>query len=241
MSECSKLKKKYNFDSKKNVQKWLLQNHPDKNPGKTNADFKSILDCYSKRGFIFSDNGAKINIKNTKKKRDKLFSCMRKTANFSNISNNYKFDKSVFNPEELNAALLSNSPKMLQLLSNIKNLDELDKKNHGKTFKHFIFSDVKEGGYGAKIIASAFISNGYNNVIKAQKVPRQAKLKLFIETSQNDKNFGLLSSNSIYGTTFNEKIKKALLKLFNERPDNIYGKNLRFIIFVCVCSLNSTY
>jgi hypothetical protein len=100
-----------------------------------------------------------------------------------------------------------------------------------KKFKHFIFSDVKEGGYGAKIIASVFTANGFNNVIKARKIPKQAKLKLYIDSQDNDNNFGLLSSNSVFGTNFNEKIKKELLKLFNQRPDNINGKKLRFIIF----------
>ena len=156
---------------------------------------------------------------------------MRKTANFSNIDNNFKFDKSGFNPKQLNDAIEFRSPKMTQLLQNIQNLDELDMKNNGKKFKHFIFSDVKEGGYGAKIIASAFAANGYNNVIKARKIPKQSKLKLYIDYANNDKNFGLLSSNSVFGTNFNEKIKKELLKLFNERPDNINGEKLRFIIF----------
>ena len=237
MSECSKLINKYNFKSKKDVQKWFLKNHPDKNDGETHPDFSIISHCYRNNLFKFKNNTPqksphkKLNKKITKKKRDKLFSCMRKTANFSNIDNNFKFDKNSFNPENLNNSLQFRSPKMSQLLNNIKTLDELDQKNHGKKFKHFIFSDVKEGGYGAKIIASVFTANGFNNVIKARKIPKQAKLKLYIDSQDNDNNFGLLSSNSVFGTNFNEKIKKELLKLFNQRPDNINGKKLRFIIF----------
>ena len=237
MSECSKLINKYIFKSKKDVQKWFLKNHPDKNDGETHPDFSTISHCYRNNLFKFKNNTSqksphkKLNKKITKKKRDKLFSCMRKTANFSNIDNNFKFDKNSFNPGALNNSLQFRSPKMSQLLNNIKTLDELDVKNHGKKFKHFIFSDVKEGGYGAKIIASAFTSNGFNNVIKARKVPKQSKLKLYIDSQDNDNNFGLLSSNSVFGTNFNEKIKKELLKLFNQRPDNIHGKKLRFIIF----------
>ena len=51
MSECSKLKKKYNFDSKKNVQKWLLQNHPDKNPSpEAHEKFKEMSEAYETIG-----------------------------------------------------------------------------------------------------------------------------------------------------------------------------------------------
>lgn len=239
MSECSKLQKKYDFKSKQDVKKWLLTNHPDKNNNKSHPDLINIMKCYTKKNFKFNkENNASTNYKPknpkkiiTKKKRDRIFTCMRKTANFSNIDNNFKFDKSAFNPKQLNNAIEFRSPKMTQLLENIKNLDELDMKNHGKKFKHFIFSDVKEGGYGAKIIASAFAANGYNNVIKARKIPKQSKLKLYIDFANNNKNFGLLSSNSVFGTNFNEKIKKELLKLYNERPDNINGEKLRFIIF----------
>ena len=144
---------------------------------------------------------------------------------------NHKFDKSIFNPTELNKDIVDASPKIVQLLNNIKKLDELDQKNHGKKFKHFIFSDVKEGGYGAKILSSVFAANGFNNVIKARKVSNQQRLKLYIDAPSSEKNFGLLCSNSIYGATFNEKIKKELLKLFNMRPSNIHGQKLRFIIF----------
>jgi hypothetical protein len=56
-----------------------------------------------------------------------------------------------------------------------------------------------------------------------------AKLYLDIEKS-NYQNFALLSSNSVYGTTFNEKIKKETLKMYNERPANIHGKNVRLIV-----------
>ena len=156
---------------------------------------------------------------------------MRRVENFGKINNEHKFDKNVFNPTKFNKDITDTSPKIVQLLNNIKKLDELDEKNHGKKFKHFIFSDVKEGGYGAKIISSAFSANGFNNVIKPRKLPNQIKLKLYIETPDSEYNFGLLCSNSIYGTNFDENIKKQLLKLFNQRPSNINGKNLRFIIF----------
>ena len=134
---------------------------------------------------------------------------MRKTANFSKILNYHKFDKALYDPKKLNTELVEASPKMVQLLNNIRELDSQDVKYHGKKFKHFIFSDVKEGGYGAKIIASAFQANGYNNILKSKKVSNQINAKLYLDLEKsNYQNFALLSSNSVYGTTFNEKIKK---------------------------------
>ena len=233
MVSCNQVMCKYNLNTKTDIKKWLLKNHPDKG-GKIPVDeFNKVIECYQSEAFCKSgEPTAQKSLRVSKKNRKKIFTCMRKTANFGKINMYHKFDKSNFDPKKLNEDLENASPKIIQLLNNIKALDDLDQKNHGKKFKHFIFSDVKEGGYGAKVIASAFAANGFNNVIKARKIPKQQRLKLYIEVpSSSEKNFGLLCSNSIYGSTFNEKLKRELLKLFNERPSNIYGKKLRFIIF----------
>tara|TARA_Y100000389_G_scaffold198787_1_gene235921 strand:+ start:7460 stop:10540 length:3081 start_codon:yes stop_codon:yes gene_type:complete len=233
MTTCNQVMCSNNLDSREKTRKWILANHPDKNDGIAPINFDKILDCYKNNQFCSVKTPGKANdtIKVSKKNRAKIFSCMRKTANFSKISNYHKFDKSQFDPDKLNSELYSASPKIAQLLNNIENLDKQDMLNHGKHFKHFIFSDVKDGGYGAKILSSAFSSSGFNNVIKARKIQGVKMKKLYIEKSNGNKNFGLLCSNSIYGATFNERIKKELLKLFNERPGNINGAKLRFIIF----------
>ena len=238
MVTCNSLISKYNLN-KENIKKWLLanhpdkQDHPDKNPNVTKDEYNSVVECYreNKINKTFKNEIKKEN-KNTKKNRAKIFSCMRKTANFGKILNHHKFDKKSFNQKQFLDDVAEASPKIIQLMKNIENLDALDQKNHGKKFKHFIFSDVKEGGYGAKILASAFMAAGFHNVIKARKVQNIQKLQLYVDSKDGtDKNFGLLCSNAIYGSTFNEKLKKELLKLFNSRPDNIYGKKIRFVIF----------
>lgn len=244
---------KYKLNDKSITRKWLKINHPDKGGTINSDDFNKILECYQSNEFCNSSsqtnnkannkaNNKTNNKTNSKKKypkykstfratRARIFSCMRKTANFSKIVGYHKFDKSIYDPNKLNLDLVEASPKMMQLLNNIKELDAQDEVNHGRKFKHFIFSDVKEGGYGAKIIASAFQANGYNNIIKAKKGKKQ-KLNLYLDVqNSNYKNFALLCSNSIYDTTFNEKIKREVLKTFNERPANINGKNVRLIIF----------
>ena len=241
---CKKLMCKYKLNDKSITRKWLKINHPDKGGTINSDDFNKILECYQSNEFcdLAPPTNNKKHQKNKSTKyakykstfratRGRLFSCMRKTANFSKIVAYHKFDKSIYDPNKLNIDLAEASPKMIQLLNNIKELDAQDEINHGKKFKHFIFSDVKEGGYGAKIIASAFQANGYNNIIKAKKGKKQ-NFKLYLDLQKsNYKNFALLCSNSIYDATFNEKIKREVLKTFNERPANINGKNVRLIIF----------
>jgi hypothetical protein len=242
---CKKLMCKYKLNDKSITRKWLKINHPDKGGTINSDDFNKILECYQSNEFCNSASQTKKQTNNQTHQKNKnpkykstfratrarIFSCMRKTANFSKIVGYHKFDKSLYDPNKLNLDLVEASPKMMQLLNNIKELDAQDEVNHGHKFKHFIFSDVKEGGYGAKIIASAFQANGYNNIIKAKKGKKQ-KLNLYLDVqNSNYKNFALLCSNTIYDTTFNEKIKKEVLKTFNERPANINGKNVRLIIF----------
>lgn len=241
---CKKLMCKHKLNDKSITMKWFKKNHPDKGGTLPKDEFNTILDCYKANSFCESNNKTnKTNQANqtnnnnthpskvTKKNRAQIFRCMRKVANFSKIANHHKFDKSVFDPLQYNKDINDASPKMLQLLNTLLALDSQDQKNHGHKFKHFIFSDVKDGGAGAKIIASALAANGYNNVISSKKIPSQLAPKLYLNiANSNYNNFALLSSNTIYGTTFNEKIKKELLKTYNERPNNIHGKNIRLII-----------
>jgi len=241
---CEKIMCKYGLNDKSLIRDWLKINHPDKGGNMDRDEFMKVLECY-KNNVTCTAKKAKSDkankdkksdkktstTKNTRKKRAKIFTCMRKTANFSKILNYHKFDKTLYEPKKLNEELVEASPKMVQLLNNIRELDAQDVKYHNKKFKHFIFSDVKEGGYGAKIIASALQANGYNNILKSKKVSSQINAKLYLDIEKsNYQNFALLSSNSVYGTTFNEKIKKETLKMYNERPANIHGKNVRLIV-----------
>ena len=86
--------------------------------------------------------------------------CIRKRTNFGKSNNSFKFDGNGFDPKLLLKELEFRSPKLQKLLDNISKLDEKDKKEHGRTFKHFIFSDLKSGSHGSKIIASAFLAKG---------------------------------------------------------------------------------
>jgi hypothetical protein len=86
--------------------------------------------------------------------------CVRKVSNWSKSSKIYRFDNPAFDAERLLKDLPEKSPKLERLLQKIDELDKKDMKKDGKMYKHFIFSDLKSGAYGAKLIASALIAKG---------------------------------------------------------------------------------
>jgi len=179
--------------------------------------------------------------------------CVRKKSNWSKSSRVYRFDDPLFNPETFLKDMPDYSPKLNSLMHKIEELDKEDKKKHSKLFKHFIFSDLKSSAYGAKMIASAFIAKGYNlgyeaklkkNIVvgenpedeedaKESEKKRYHKIELFEnnvlqKTQQN--NFYILSSVGVYDQPIPVILKKEMLKTYNQRPDNIHGENIRFII-----------
>ena len=77
--------------------------------------------------------------------------CIRKVENWTNIKNYHRFDKSTFDPKKMSEEIASFSPKLETLLNKIDELDKEDMDKDNRTYKHFIFSDVKKGGYGARV------------------------------------------------------------------------------------------
>lgn len=150
--------------------------------------------------------------------------CLRQRANWSILKPEHKFESANFIPELLKTSIHVISPKVSIIIQKINQLDEEDQKTHGKRFKHFIFSDLKS--HGTKVISSALIASGFQLVYdKNLKIMSTKKLQ---ETKGN--NFALLSSSLVYGKPMSVNLKKQILKEFNERPNNIYGDNIRFIV-----------
>lgn len=152
--------------------------------------------------------------------------CVRRVANWTRMAAQHKFDKKQFNPEQVLQDMEKMSPKMIALLDNIKQLDAQDLEKHGKHFKHFIFSDVKQGGYGSKIITSAMLADGFN-------LAYDTKLELhddkeLMKTKGN--NLALLCSTSVFEKPVGVKVKKSILTKYNSRPENVHGDLVRFII-----------
>ena len=174
--------------------------------------------------------------------------CVRKKSNWSKGSGIYKFDTEQFSPEMLLKDIPTHSPKLNALLHKIDELDKKDLKKYKKRFKHFIFSDLKSGTYGAKILASALIAkgmtlgysasvkraaNGSSNNNGEPNKTQYNKIELYddeklLETQGN--NFYLLTSVSVYDQPITTIAKKAILQKFNQRPENVYGELARIII-----------
>ena len=145
-----------------------MKNHPDKvsheKKQEATTNFQNVSQCvddYLKENTDHFQCGVPKEEKLRKNK--KKSSCVRKIENWTNIKRYHRFDKSSFDPELLLDDIVFMSPKLTTMLDKIKELDTKDMNREGKLYKHFIFSDVKEGGYGSKIIASALSAHGYHN------------------------------------------------------------------------------
>jgi len=178
--------------------------------------------------------------------------CVRKRANWSKSADEFKFDGKHFDPAALLAAIPSHSPKLQSLLDKISALDDADHKRDGKYYKHFIFCDVKASAYGAKLLAAALMATGMTMGYKADKImydddddddgeemeggssgkkkrKRFDKIK-FVDNLPPHRSFFLLSSVAVYDQPISVAMKKTILQTFNQRPANVHGKNIRFII-----------
>lgn len=152
--------------------------------------------------------------------------CLRKVANWSKMKAAHKFDKAKFDPETVRTDIPKYSPKIAEILKNIKDLDEKDLAETGTTYKHFIFSDVKQGGFGAKVIASSLIASGMTlGYTKNIKVKSEQDL-----LANKGNNFFLLCSTAVFDQPITSVAKKEILSTYNKRPDNIYGDLARIIV-----------
>ena len=146
--------------------------------------------------------------------------CIRNSSSWADLKPEYKFDSSKFDPEALIKRLPILSPKMNALLNKIEELDAKDMKTENRLYKHIIYSDVA-GVYGAKMVASVLISHGYKMAFndKIKSVDRQPS-----------KTFALLTMSSVYQKPLTVGYKKKILKTLNNRPDNVYGDDIRFLV-----------
>lgn len=233
-----------NIKSRSDFRKWARSNHPDKvNNANKHEKFARIsnivndilpnndssIECY--------DNSKKPDNEQEKKKESKTkvytkdlptnlskAACMRSAENWTKIMKHHRFDKPSFDKKRFVGDMKSMSPKMVKLIDTIRQLDTRDFNNDGRYFKHFIFSDVKRGGHGAKIISSALVANGFNHCFTTS-------LNV-VAPAKNDRNetFGVLSSTAIYDKPFTQKHVRNVLGMYNDRPSNIHGETMRFIV-----------
>ena len=216
--------------------------------------------------------------------------CVRKKSNISKAKKEYRIDSPYFSPEILLKDIKTHSPKLVALLDKIEELDRNDRREYGKVFKHFIYSDLKSSASGAKLLASALAAKGFHcgynaNLLNPSKFSKNKKKRdsspMIDDDSDDDdseddddsddddsdessgdegddenrknkpkekiwgkielktpeeleehphRNFFLLTSRGVYDQAINVKLKKDMLSIFNKRPENIDGKQCRFIV-----------
>jgi superfamily II DNA or RNA helicase len=161
--------------------------------------------------------------------------CARQVSNWSKIGPDNRFNKKKFSIADTDKLIPIASPKLEAMLQNIEALDANDRVVFGKTFKHFIFSDIKLLGYGAKIISAGLIARGWKNILKPEvRKTKKGNSKPYIVVSvpkgTAGRNFAVLSSTPMWDSPFSHTLKKEVLGVYNKRPDNIYGEDCRLIV-----------
>lgn len=126
------------------------------------------------------------------------------------MKHSYRFDNKKFNSEELR--LYINSNKKLSLLYN--NLQ----KTLTEKYKHVIYSSSTNC---AKIICGMLELLGFYSCYDKD---HKSQMK------QDSKCYAYLTINNVYGKVLSKSLIKGIKKTFNDRPDNIFGDNIRIII-----------
>ncbi len=164
--------------------------------------------------------------------------CVRKTSNWSKPHAGMLFDSAINNglvDWKYHIDWKYKSPKLEKLVDTIKKLDEHDMKKDGHKYKHFIFSDLKSGPHGAKLIATALMESagmkhGYDTRQTTSSGDKWSKIKLKEGKDTDGNIFHTLVSGTMYKQSLGVKFKKDVLKQFNSRPDNVYGDLSRIIV-----------
>lgn len=164
----------------------------------------------------------------------KLAECVRRVANFSDVTPDLKYDSRTFNPRKFLEVLPQASPKLVALLNKIAEVDAADLAERGRLFKHCIYVDSKSAVHGAKLVAAAMYAAGYTPAYDRAMELDPARLGAGNEGGEpaavGRGTFALLCSSAIYGTTLKVRLRKALLSVFNARPENTHGERIRFMI-----------
>jgi hypothetical protein len=163
------------------------------------------------------------------KVNEKVGSCIKERGNWGKLTSDFRFDHKDFNPKTFLKYLHIASPKLQTLLNKIQELDAKDIAEHGRLFKHFIYSDIKSA-YGAKLIAAGLNSYGFDHAYHLKAGPRGMSFSLNKSVIGNKNTFATLTSVAFFEKPIGIQFRKELLKVFNSRPDNVHGDQIRIIV-----------
>lgn len=148
----------------------------------------------------------------------KISACIRRVANTARLPRGSVPDSAGFKTDLLSADM---SGKYTALVRRIQNLDGLDMRDHGRKFKHFIFTDLREGLYGGKAIAAFLVQGGFEFAMGPSGLKVRGK--------KTDR-FAVLQSQPLWGKPLTVALKKSVIDTYNKRPDNVHGELLRILV-----------
>jgi len=161
-----------------------------------------------------------------------IANCIRKKINNTSVKKYFKFDKNTYDGKKILEEIQIVSPKLYDLINNIQELDKNDMEKYGKKFKHIIYSDIKDTTSGIKLIASGLKAIGFNNIYNN---------KLQINIPENNNNFALLTSVTIYEKPFPVKLRNEIIKIFNKHNELKLFSESKILIETNSLYLGDTY
>lgn len=234
-SQCKTFLESRGITDHDSLRKWMLTNHPDKIKGfhslnqniqdQHNALFSQVCNYFKT---AFQDQELNSAESCPLPPKANAADCVRQVANWAKIQKHHRFDSINYDITKTNLELPVVSPKMRQLFDIIRQLDNNDIERENKVFKHFIFSDLQGQGHGSKIIASALISEGFSPIFR-DTFDQGIRFKRLQDVTPFQ-TFGLISSTCVFGKAFDDKTKKQMLSIYNDRNENVHGKNMRILI-----------
>ena len=118
---CNKIMCKYKLNSREDAKKWLLVNHPDKGGKVDSGIFTDVTKCFQAKEFCSTPKKKKdkeegdISAADRATMREKIYTCMRQTENWSKILKTQRFDNASFDEDAVIEAIHDSSPKLEQL------------------------------------------------------------------------------------------------------------------------------
>ena len=170
---------------------------------------------------------------------DKKAACIRTAATTVKLPRSLQINSGSFDAATLVSEM---SGKYTALVKKIKELDGLDRRDHGTRFKHFIFTDMRDAAAGAKALAAFMIAEGFEFQMKhapkyvmrkgERVATKEGETALVVgePIGRGNNGFAMLQSAPLWKNPLSVATKKEILRVFNSRPENVHGQLLRIMI-----------
>jgi hypothetical protein len=222
-------------------------------PGSMSSKASSAASSKASSAASNASNGSN-NEEESKTRLSKFSTCVRQVAATAPYKRKLLFNSPEEDTKITKDDLSMMSSKFKTLLDTITQLDAEDMETHGTKFKHFIFTDVRNGAYGAKAIASYLAAHQFSVLFKTEKGFRRRKVKnpnnpkakatyKMVPTKKlkitlgslepvlhGSNRVGLLQSAPLWKSQLSVEIRKKMMSTFNSRPDNVHGEQIRIMI-----------